>query len=52
MSPIKPSNPEHCNIAEAQDKDFEIAFMGMIEVLKMEVGKSLEEIYEENKRNL
>lgn len=51
MSPLKSSNPttsssEYSNIAEAQEKKLQIAFMNMIEVPKEEVNKSLKEIYE------
>lgn len=50
MSPLEPSNTtivdsEKCNIAEAKGKDFKIAFINMIEVLKEEINKSLKEIY-------
>lgn len=50
MSPLEPSNTtivdsEKCNIAEARGKDFIIAFINMIEVLKEQINKSLKEIY-------
>ena len=39
------ADPEYCNIAETQEKDFQIAFVNMIEVLKEEMKKkSLKEI--------
>lgn len=46
VSPLKFSNPtiertENCNIAEVPDKDFKIAFLNMLEVLKVEISKSL-----------
>ena len=36
MSPPTPSNPTtvKCNIPEAQDKDFKIVILNMLEVLK------------------
>lgn len=53
MFPLNPSNSttvghiaEYCNIAEAQDKDFKIAFLNMIETLKEKINKSLKEINE------
>lgn len=50
MSPLEPSNTtivdsEKYNIAEARGKDFIIAFINMIEVLKEQINKSLKEIY-------
>ena len=46
MSPLEPSNPttvgpENFNIAETQEKDLEMAFMGVMEVLKGEMNKSI-----------
>jgi hypothetical protein len=51
MSSAEPSNPatlgtKICNVAEAQDRDFKIAFINMIEVLKEDMNKSCKEIYE------
>ena len=51
MFPWNPSiptkvGPERRNIAEAQGKDFKLAFMNMLEVLEGEINKSLKEIYE------
>lgn len=38
--------PEHCNIAEAQEKGLKIAFKNMIEVLTEEMNTLLREISE------
>lgn len=48
MFPRNPSiptkvGPERCNIAEAQGKDFKLAFMNVLEVLEGEINKSLKE---------
>ena len=37
--------PQTCNIAEVESKDCKIAFMNRIEVLKLEMTKSLKGIY-------
>lgn len=55
MSLLEPSNsttadPEHSNIAEAQIKDLETAWMNMIELLKEENNKSRKEIQENAKK--
>lgn len=39
------SSPKKCNIAEAQDKDLQTAFMNVLEVLK-EMYKLTKEIFE------
>ena len=49
MSPLKFSNtttasPEYCDIADTQEKDLNLTFMNIIEVLKEEINKSLKEI--------
>lgn len=51
MAPSEPSNPttarpEHSNTAKAQENDLKTDFMKMIEVLKEEMKKSLEEYQE------
>ena len=51
MSPLKFSNPttaspEYCDIADTQEKDLNLTFMNIIEVLKEEINKSLREIQE------
>lgn len=38
--------PEKCNIAKEQDKDLKTAFMDMLEVLKEDMNKFTNEIYE------
>lgn len=39
------SRPWKHTIAEAEDKDSNLAFMNMLQVLKEEINKSIEEIY-------
>lgn len=51
MSPLEASNPitvdpEKCNVADAQDKDFRIAIMNMFKLLKKNMNKYNKEIYE------
>ena len=51
MSPLKPNStttvgPEKCSMAEKQDKDFKIAFMNMLKLLREEMNKLIKEIYE------
>lgn len=49
MSPPELRNPlivEKCNIAETQGKDFKVAIKSMFKVLKNNVNKSINEIYE------
>lgn len=46
MSPLQPSHPttagpEKCNMEEAQDKNFNMAFMDMLEVLKEDTNTSI-----------
>lgn len=48
MSPLEPRNhasigPEKSNIAEAQDKNFKIISMSMLEVLKEDLDKYIYE---------
>ena len=38
-------NPKNCNIAEAQDKNLQTAFMNMLEVLKKKMYRLIKEIY-------
>lgn len=51
MSPLKVSNSitvvtEQCNITKAQDKDFKIAFLNILEVFKESVNAFINEMYE------
>lgn len=49
MSPPELRNPlivEKCNIAETQGKDFKVAIKSMFKILKNNVNKSINEIYE------
>lgn len=50
MSPLEPRSTiaidhENCNIVEAEEKGLKITLMNMIEVLKGEMSKLLNEIY-------
>lgn len=51
MGPLEPRNPiiaspEKCKRAEAQDKDFKVVFVNMIEILREEMNNFISEIYE------
>lgn len=51
MGPLEPRNPiiaspEKCKQAEAQDKDFKVVFVNMIEILREEMNNFISEIYE------
>ena len=57
MSPLEPSylttaDPEHPNIAEAQEKDLKTNYMKMIETLKGEMKKILKETQENRNKQL
>lgn len=50
MPPLEPSKTstiglEDCDIAEVQDKVHNISFMNLLEILKEEINRYLEEIY-------
>ena len=50
-NPIKVS-PEKCNLIEVKDMDLKIAITNMLEIIKEEMCKFLNEIYENTKTKM